>query len=266
MSTTTNVNSLLSSVPKLTGSGNHANWKFAIAMVLRRAGLWTIIQEWIDKRAMDQNTVSSEEAVEASAARTRSRGAKAAEEKARESEEVLTIIGLTLDPSQYQHIADCTDGVEAWAKLAEIYEKDSRPSRIALKRDFYTFAHDSLKPVQDYVSGIGRLASALRAIGVKIDSRDEVDVMIYNLSPEWGSIASTLTASSAELTVADVTGALLDEEKRRGGAPNDGSTALVAHSKKKFSFTCYKCHQKGHIARNCPSVQSKAHVAMEYAF
>ncbi|KAJ7181873.1 hypothetical protein C8R46DRAFT_1186817 [Mycena filopes] len=51
MSTSVNVNNLLSSVPKLTGSGNHGNWKFAIAMVLRRAGLWSIIQEWIDKRA-----------------------------------------------------------------------------------------------------------------------------------------------------------------------------------------------------------------------
>ncbi|KAK7005399.1 hypothetical protein R3P38DRAFT_2474891, partial [Favolaschia claudopus] len=102
-------------VPKLTGSGNHGSWKFAISMVLRRAGLWSIIQDWIDKRA-DPDTLRRQ--------------------KAKESEEILTIIGLTIDPSQYQHIADCTDGVEAWAKLAEIYEKDSRPSRIALKRDF----------------------------------------------------------------------------------------------------------------------------------
>ncbi|KAJ7181986.1 hypothetical protein C8R46DRAFT_1068854 [Mycena filopes] len=151
MSTSVNVNNLLSSVPKLTGSGNHGNWKFAIAMVLRRAGLWSIIQEWIDKRA-EPDTVSSDDNAPASS--TRARRAKAAEDKAKESEEILTIIGLTIDPSQYQHIAECTDGVEAWAKLAEIYEKDSRPSRIALKRDFYTFAHDTMKPIQDYVSGI----------------------------------------------------------------------------------------------------------------
>ncbi|KAK7034121.1 hypothetical protein R3P38DRAFT_2471459, partial [Favolaschia claudopus] len=104
-------------VPKLTGSGNHGSWKFAISMVLRRAGLWSIIQI-LDRQA------------------GRPGHTKAAEDKAKESEEILTIIGLTIDPSQYQHIADCTDGVEAWAKLAEIYEKDSRPSRIALKRDF----------------------------------------------------------------------------------------------------------------------------------
>lgn len=229
-------------------------------MVLRRAGLWTIIQEWIDKRAAPDT-----DSLPAASVATTRRQARAAEDKAKESEEILTIIGLTIDPSQYQHIEGCTDGLEAWAKLAEIYEKDSRPSRIALKREFYTFDHNTMKPVQDYVSGIGRLATALRAIGVKIDSRDEVDVMIYNLSPEWGNIASTLTASSAELTVADVTGALLDEEKRRGGAPEDGSVALVAHGKKKFSFTCYRCHQKGHIAKNCPSgrnAEGKAHLAV----
>ncbi|KAJ7782581.1 hypothetical protein DFH07DRAFT_764713 [Mycena maculata] len=69
--------------------------------------------------------------------------------------------------------------------------------------------------------------------------------MIYNLDPTWGSIASTLTASSVELTVVDVTGMLLDEEKRCGGAPEDGSIVLAAYQKKKFSITCFKCHRKG---------------------
>jgi hypothetical protein len=81
------------------GSGNHGNWKFVISMVLRRAGLWSIIQEWIDT----ENTDGSSEAFVAGVTTTRHRS-KAADDKAKESEEILTINDLTLDSSQYQHI------------------------------------------------------------------------------------------------------------------------------------------------------------------
>ncbi|KAJ7931953.1 hypothetical protein B0H13DRAFT_1857373 [Mycena leptocephala] len=70
-------------------------------MVLRRAGLWSIIQEWIDKRA--ENTDGSSEASVAGATTTRQRS-KAADDKAKESEEIVTINDLTLDSSQHQHI------------------------------------------------------------------------------------------------------------------------------------------------------------------
>lgn len=235
-------------------------------MVLRRAGLWAPIAAWIDQKKALMETESQ------AATRTTRAQAKADDSKAKESEEILTVIGLTIDPSQYQHIQDCADGIAAWSALAELYEKNSRANRISLKREFYGFDHDTIKPIQNYISGISRLATALRAIGVKVTQQDEVDVLIFNLSSEWGNVAATLSASSAELTVADVTGALLDEEGRRGGAPPD-ETALMARAPKIWKspkITCYRCHRRGHMVKDCPEGRKgdTAHVAVDsgYAF
>ena len=119
----TNINSLLSSVPKLNGK-NYRDWKFAITMVLRRAGLWSLIAEYIEKKC-----VLMEMSGQATQSQTTWALAKAEESKAKESEEILTITGLTIEPSQYIHIEDCTDGIAAWSALSELYEKNSQLNR-----------------------------------------------------------------------------------------------------------------------------------------
>jgi hypothetical protein len=60
----------------------------------------------------------------------------------KKTEEALTLIGLTVDCSQYGYICDATDGPAAWKALAEIYKKNSRATRISLKRQFYGYTHD----------------------------------------------------------------------------------------------------------------------------
>ena len=50
------------------------------------------------------------------------------------AEEGLTIIALTVNPSQYTYIRNSANGVEAWEALKEIYEKNSRSTRISLKQ------------------------------------------------------------------------------------------------------------------------------------
>ncbi|PBK60562.1 hypothetical protein ARMSODRAFT_868045, partial [Armillaria solidipes] len=63
---------------------------------------------------------------------------------------------------------------------------------IALKRQFYGFNHDAEAPIHTYVSGIMSLAGRLKAIGVKLEDIDIVDVLIFNLDESWSSIAASL--------------------------------------------------------------------------
>ena len=191
------------------------------------------------------------------------------------SEQALTIIGLTISPDQYQYIRKAKTGPEAWAALRNVYEKPSRANRIALKREFYTTLHDPSAPIRDYTNRITELSNRLSAIGVTLKDADIVDVLIFNLHPTWASIASTLAAAQGELKLADVIGALVDEEGRRGGMPNSDNnpdeSALFARSRRMRSPEqrfknnvdgCYVCGQRGHIARDCSKrVQPSANVA-----
>lgn len=265
MSTNIITNSLLATVPKLNRKNFH-HWKFAISMVLRRAGCWNIVQGTEERPT------------------TREGG----EKWDLKADEALTAIGLTVDSDQYQYIQDATNGQEAWKALSKIYEKNSRANRIALKRQFYGFSHDDTKPIQEYISGILELATRLKAIGVKLEDSDIMDVLLFNLDNSWSNIAASLCATVDDLgTVSDITGALLDEEGRRGGPISDQPSDAAFHtteSRQKVCSNCqrsghtikecwgkggqgkkkcYRCQREGHLSFNCPNAKETANQAME---
>jgi hypothetical protein len=232
---TANYNSLLTNVPKLDGK-NYFDWKFAVKMVLRRASAWDVVAE----------------------TKPDSRGTRSvAKEQEAAADEALTIIGLTVDPSQYTYIRDCDNGVQAWHALAEIYEKNSRANRISLKRQFYDFKHDPSQSIHVYINGITSLASQLKSIQVTLSDTDITDVMIFNLDNSYSNIAGSLTARKEEVSVADVSGALIDEEGRRGNRTDTDETNEVAnqtHNRGKRTtptVECFNCGKIGHYARFC---------------
>jgi Zinc knuckle len=130
--------------------------------------------------------------------------------------------------------------------------------------------------IADYITGITDLTAWLKSIKVMLTDEDIIDVLIFNLHESWGSIAASLTAATEALRLSDVTGALLDEEGRKGGRdPDSGTTALVAKGRnqriKSTTVTCYRCRKLGHIARHCKEemeakADDKAAVAEEFSF
>jgi hypothetical protein len=253
----TNINSLLNSVPKLgaekaNGMVSYQDWKFALMMVLRCAGSWDIIAT---------EKLSTREALK---------------EWEKKAEDVHTAIGLTIDPSQYQYISDAEDGIDAWKRLQKVYEKNSRANRIALMRQFYNAQHDPSRPITDYINSITKVAARLKAIGVKIEDSTVIDVLIMNLDDQWSNMATSLSATMDDLNVvSDVTGSLIDEEGRRK-AINDlaanSDQALAARGTGKYfpNKHCFTCGKKGHIARRCPDRKEEnmtANVSVDdYAF
>lgn len=239
---------ILATVPKLDGS-NYFDWKFAIELVLRRSGCWAVATGETPKPELD----------------TGGDWAKLAEES-------FLIIGMTVHPSQYPHIrkASITNGPQAWSALKDVYEKKSRANRITLKHAFYGFQQDRSKSVQDYINGITGLAAQLQSIGVTLTDEDITDVIIFNLSSDYANIAGALTATK-ELTLTDITGALLEEEARRSAHesdnPNPETTALLVRgSQNRGVRKCFVCDRPGHIAANCEyrANKTRANVAIEY--
>jgi hypothetical protein len=231
------VHSLFPSIPKLIGAENYHNWKFTVTMLLRRAGCWNVVSETIEEDKKDE-----------------------AWKKA--AEEALTYIGLTIQLSQYGHIRTARDGAEAWKALAKVYEKNSRATRIALKRQFYGYHHDTNVMIQSYISRITSLAARIESIGITLPTTDITDMLIFNLDESYSNIAGTLTATKDELSIADVTGALIDEEGRRLGSGDKvekdekdaKDVAYHAHIRK--TFTCFNCGKIRH-GKELPSKEAR---------
>lgn len=224
-----NINSLLGSVKKLNGSNYH-DWKFDLGMILWRAGTWKVVSGVTEKPKASQR--------------------KELEEWEAAAEDGFSAIGLTIEQSQKPYIRDCTDGPSAWKALKDIYEKNSASNRISLKRRFYSYHHDTTLPITDYINDITSLATQLRAIGLKLEDQEITDVLIYSLSPKYGTIATALmTRSDADfLTVAEISAALMEEEARRKDVGDD--RAMMTQDGASME-ECSGCHKRGHNIANC---------------
>jgi len=237
MSTATfqNVNALLGSMKKLDGT-NWADWKFDLGMILRRAGTFKVVMEGA-RKPTDPTELAKWEAA---------------------AEDGLSAIGLTVDPNQKPYIRSAKDGVEAYAALREIYEKNTTSKRISLKRQFYSYHHNTSLPITDYINDITSFAAQLRDIEIDVKDTEIVDVLIYSLHHEWGNIATSLmTRSDADkLTVSMVSSTLIEAEARKADSSDDGAsgdTLLLSRDQKKFNphATCHTCKTRGHTAASC---------------
>jgi hypothetical protein len=194
---------ILGTLTKLKGDNYH-DWKFAVSMALHAKGCWEVVSGLMPKPESEGK-----------------------EEWAKKAEEGLTIIGLTVEPTEYTYIRDCANGAEAWQALKDTYEKNTRATRISLKRQFYGFTHDAMAPITHYVNGITDLAAKLKGIGIALTDEEITDVLIFNLDNEYSNIAASLMAAKGELKVSDITSTLIEEARRKGEPSADPGITLM---------------------------------------
>ncbi len=169
-----NYNSLVGQVPKLT-KDNYYDWKFGISLVLWKANCWSIIQNAMKDKSRDRKVP------------------KDGQDKA---DKALTIIGLTLDPSQFKLVNQCRHGIEMWYKykLADHYEKNSQVNHIQLTQTFYNFRHNLKMLINDYIQGLEMIWNQMHGIRMNVADADLADALIMNLNLNLNSVASSLTS------------------------------------------------------------------------
>ncbi|KAJ3547180.1 hypothetical protein NMY22_g1749 [Coprinellus aureogranulatus] len=232
---------LYTTIRTVLDEDNYHDWKFAVSMILRHRECYDVVTG-VEKKPTKADDIPAWE---------------------RKAQDGLTIIGLSVDRSQYTYIREAKNGAEAWSLLKDQYEKNTRATRISLKRRFYGFEHTTDMPMQTYISGITDLAAKLGGIDIQLKDEDITDVLIFNLNSEYSSIASTLMATQGTLKISTVTSALLEEERRKGGPNGDPAIALLGKAKNDGkhphwgtgppgrSSNCFRCGRKGHRLRDC---------------
>ena len=115
--------------------------------------------------------------------------------------------------------------------------------------------------VSDHLSVLNGIVANLECIGIKIDEEDQALRLIWSLPHSYEHMKPILIHGKDKISLSEVTGKLLFEEKGLSGSYNSDSYihneshVVVAHGGRKNNsgkIVCWGCGQQGHTKRNFP--------------
>ena len=223
------------SIVPLKGS-NYATWKVQCTMVLKKDGLWSIV-----------------DGTEVAPGRTA--GEKEQERYASRKDNALATIVLSVDPLLLYLVgADPEDPVVVWNKLKEQFQKKSWVSRLNLRRKLHSLKLNDSGSVQDHVKTMMETFHELSVVGDAVKDDDKVVFLLASLPESYTTLLMALEASATVPEMDAVIEKLLHEErkhKERDESQSNGAYTAKSRPRSRGP-RCYGCQKIGHIQRNCP--------------
>ncbi|KAE8679209.1 Retrovirus-related Pol polyprotein from transposon TNT 1-94 [Hibiscus syriacus] len=171
---------------------------------------------------------------------------------------------------------------EIWDHLTKLYETTSLHNKIFLKRKLYTLRMPESTSVTEHLNTLNTLFSQLTSLSCKIREQERAELLLQSLPDSYDQLIINLTNSNVtSLIFDDVAAAVLQEENRRknkedrqvnlqqpealttmttirGRSTEHGQSSSRKHgrskSRSKKNLKCYNCGKKGHLKKDCWSL------------
>ena len=101
----------------------------------------------------------------------------------------LTYILLSLTLNVVRKIQTCTKPKQAWDKLKNCNEQNTRYSWVALKKKYF---RKDLKDVEQHLNEMADLADWLGMMGAEISDDDQIDILLVSLPISYKPLNTTL--------------------------------------------------------------------------
>ena len=170
-------------------------------------------------------------------------------------------IRLNLAKNVLANVHGITTAKELWEKLEELYQTKGVSNRVYLKEQFHTLRMREGTTLSDHLSVLNGIVAELESIGIKIDEEDQALRLIWSLPRSYEHMKPILIHGKDKISLSEVTGKLISEERRLSGSNNSDDIPLESHvavaqvrRKKNFAkIVCWGCGKQGHTKRNCPN-------------
>jgi transposase InsO family protein len=127
--------------------------------------------------------------------------------------------------------------------------------------------------VHEHLNEFNSLISKLMAVDVKIDPEEKAILLLCSMPESWDNLIMSLSHATA-LDIDSVVSSLLTEELRRKSSQSSAGDAMVARgrsidreqagkdrarskSKLKHNLKCWACNKKGHLKKDCKSINGR---------
>lgn len=186
----------------------------------------------------------------------------------RQDAQAMFLLTSTMDLKQITLIENCESAKEMLQKLDAIYMQKSETNKMLVHERFHQYKMNPNDTIAQHIAKVENLARQIRKSGELISDTAVMTKVLSSLPMKYRNVRQAwLSLDENKQTIANLTARLLDEEASLSSY-EEAETALAAVSLKdktnqiqkstKSSITCYNCHKKGHIARNCRKPKRKA--------
>ena len=151
------------------------------------------------------------------------------------------------------------DGNKALKILREHYAGGGKPRIISLYTELTSLIKTSNETVTNYVIRAETAASALKSAKETVSDSLLIAMVLKGLPDSYKPFVVVITQSDKQHTFCEFRAALRsfeDTERARSNTEDDSIMKTVGRmtttrAESRDDVTCYKCGQRGHIARNC---------------
>lgn len=182
-------------------------------------------------------------------------------------------MSTALEYAQLEPLLVCESAKGMWDNLCRIHEQKSAANKLLLLQKFHEYRMASSDSVVQHIAKIRNLAAQIENVGEKVSELTVIAKILGSLSPKYSTLQTAWDSVDPERqTLSNLEERLIREEARLGTDNEDGTSALAASKRdvktrgkkkgkpkknNKKDIECFKCHEMGHFAYECPKKKGR---------